>query len=60
MGDVKGDSEVSSPRARDCVMIRCSLRFKGRTSLWLDLGSGSDVRPWVRLSFRGMVKCGGC
>ena len=36
-------------------MFRCSVRCKNRIWLWLQCGSGSDVKAVSRLSFRFMV-----
>ena len=51
MGDIDGDGKGSGPRARARFRFRCSFRCTWRIGLQFELGSGSDVRVSVRLSF---------
>lgn len=56
MGDVYGDGDGSGKWAKAMVRVRCSVKYTGRIGLWLELGSGYDVR--MILNFRVMVKQG--
>lgn len=57
MGYVDGGGEWSVSWVRTTVSGRCLVRFMGRIWFCLVLGSGSDMRAIVRLSFRVTVRC---
>lgn len=55
MGDV-GDCEGSDPMARARVKVTYSSMCTGRIELELQLGTDSDVRAKMRLSFSVTVR----
>lgn len=58
-GDVDGDSEVWRSSARATFRVILLLRCMGRKWLWLELGSGLNVRVRAKLRCQIPVQCSG-